>query len=232
MGRAQEFCTDNQLGTVPCSYFYTKKGNPPTVTSLVIRDVDANNTILGCSQLGPPAPPQVAQCTFHSSRFYGDFLFYQASPNDRTRIKTFLIGINGADVSLVIREGPTPDDYNCNELGPILQKSRILNQNGIGAAFFPRPVDGGIKTGDSGILGSLGGILDIPAGAFSYRVKRTTNFLPLFGQCSIIGNSLVLVGADGTRLGCCTITRTTQYSNTEIASLLGFQNEENPPVGK
>lgn len=219
-GRGRTFCTDNQLGSIPCSYLYDEKAGQET--SLVLRDPDG--TIIGCSRIGPPVPPQVATCTFHDYRFYGDFLFYQNSPVDRTHIKTYLTGVNGEDgYSLVIREGETPDDYNCDVLGP------ILGTGGPGEPFFPVP-RGGVKTGDAGALGSLGGILDIENGE-SLRVKAVTYYVPLYGQCSVIGNSLVLVGPNGERVACCTITRTSQYSNQEIASLLGNQNLEFPQSG-
>ena len=208
-GRGRLFCTDNQIGSIRTSDLYNEQSTQPV--SVV---VDDGGPIVACGEI-EPLRPQVAYTEFKSPTIFGQITFYQASPNDRTYARTYITGLRNQDVSLEIREG---GDGTCNQLSPILRRS------GPSTTPIGRAV-GAVKTGDTVVLGNLDRKLNIPANSQSYRVTRSSQYLPIFGPYSIVNNTLALVDGDGDPLACGAIIRQNDYPTGLAASILGYQDE-------
>lgn len=211
-GRMRAFCTDEQLGTIPASSIRR--------LSIAIKAADSSEDIISCANFQNIEP----ECSIVEFRtrgrrgIYGNLLFYQNDPNDRTFVRTYVTGLRQVNGSFEIREDPVPEDGDCSELGNIIVKPGAAPVIGV-----PVPSDG-IQTGDTVILGNLGPKLTIPNGAQSYRETVASSYLPLFGPYNITGHSLVLVRDDtGEPWACGTIERWHPFPVSLIASISGYQ---------
>ena len=217
-------CTDEQLGTIA--------ENTLSRLSLAIQDANGGFNVIACES-AQPINPECALVTFQSSRtrgIFGNLLFYQDDPNDRTFVRTYVTGLRQENASFIIRENPVPAPVedptrpgykirsNCSNttLGPIIMRP--------GAPVVGVPPSGSDQTGDTVILGNLGPKLTIPAGSQSYRETASSSYLPLFGPYNITGHSLVLVQDDtGEPLACGTIERWHPFPERLVASIAGYQ---------
>ena len=217
-------CTDEQLGTIA--------ENTLSRLSLAIQDANGGFNVIACES-AQPINPECAIVRFQSSRtrgIFGNLLFYQDDPNDRTFVRTYVIGLRQENASFIIRENPVPAPVedpqrpgykiqsNCSNttLGPIIMRP--------GAPVVGVPPPGSDQTGDTVILGNLGPKLTIPAGSQSYRETASSSYLPLFGPYNITGHSLVLVQDNtGEPLACGTIERWHPFPERLVASLTGYQ---------
>ena len=217
-------CTDEQLGTIA--------ENTLSRLSLAIQDANGGFNVIACES-AQPINPECARVTFQSSRtrgIFGNLLFYQDDPNDRTFVRTYVIGLRQENASFIIRENPVPAPVedpqrpgykiqsNCSNttLGPIIMRP--------GAPVVGVPPPGSDQTGDTVILGNLGPKLTIPAGSQSYRETASSSYLPLFGPYNITGHSLVLVQDNtGEPLACGTIERWHPFPERLVASITGYQ---------
>lgn len=222
-GRIRACCTDEQLGTIPF--------NKISELSLAIQGANGAPNVIACAS-AQPIDPECAIVTFMSSRrmgLFGNLLFYQSDPNDRTFVRTYVTGLRQVNASFVIRENPVPDpmpdparpgytiqsDCSNTSLGPIIMRP--------GAPVIGVP-PGTDVTGDTVILGNLGPKLTIPPGSQNYRVTASSSYLPLFGPYNITGHSLVLVRDDtGEPWACGTINRWHPFPERLVASLTGYQ---------
>lgn len=221
MDRARVCCTDCQLGAVPRTYLFNEQ-NPSAALVVVIRD--ENSTILGCSQL-EMIPPVSARTQLRYSSVFGDFLFWQTGPDDRTYVRVYLTGLNGRDFSLRIYTNPVQMGDTCDEqtLGAIFSKPG-------GEFILPRAPNAPL-TSDAGSIGALDVLLPLPPGQISVRNTTSSSFLPLFGPYSIVGKTLALVLEDTNRIVACNpIMRQGGYPQGELASLLAYQDLNNPPL--
>ena len=214
-------CTDEQLGTIA--------ENTLSGLSLAIQGANGVFNVIACES-AQPIYPECALVTFQSSRtrgIFGNLLFYQNDPNDRTFVRTYVTGLRQENVSFIIRENPVPapvrdptrpgykiqPDCSNTTLGPIITRP--------GAQGVPLSSD---VTGDTVILGDLGPKLTVPAGSQSYRETASSSYLPLFGPYNITGHSLVLVQDDtGEPLACGTINRWHPFPERLVASIAGYQ---------
>ena len=206
------FCTDEQLGVVPRSYLRR--------TSVAIKDANSAQNIIACAGF-QTIEPECAIVEFRTRGrrgIYGNLLFYQNDPNDRTFVRTYVTGLRKISGSFEIRENPVPEDGNCSNVGAIVIRPGAAPVIGV-------PVSSGAsQTGDTVVLGNLGPKLTIPEGAQNYRETAASSYLPLFGPYNITGNSLVLVRDDnGQPWACGTIRRWHPFPETLIASISGYQ---------
>ena len=204
-GRIKFFCTDIQLGSTNPNYFQNSENSPISV--VIEEETASGGGVLACSCF-ERLRPKVAHAKIEQS-FYEhvngrpghryelvDFYVYQSDPHDPTYIRLHRNGLEQAedindDLYIQIRERPVGEDKNCSNLGPV---------------FEPRPdfealpeIDNVIQTGERDNLGELRN--KIPLG----NPPRRTSWLPLFGQNSIIGRSLVLHDGDGNVINCANI---------------------------
>lgn len=218
--RAHQFCTDSQLGTVPRSYLFDEN-NPSNALLVAIRDEDSN--LLGCAPLGMISP-LTARAQLRYSSVYGDFLFWQSGPDDRTYVRVHLTGLNGNDFSLRIYCNPIPTaGCDIDALGEIFSKP--------GGEFFQAITEDSQLTNDGGLTGSLDVLLPLPPGQISLRTTTSSSYLPLFGPYSIMGKTLALVREDTNRVvACSAIMLQDEYPQGELSSLLAYQDLNNPPL--
>ena len=174
-----------------------------------------------CAQLELSEPLQ-GQAQFRTNTIFGDFLFWQVSPDDRTYVRTYLTGLRGVDYSLRVYTneiglGDTCDDET---LGDVFSKP--------GGEFV---IPGDTLTNDAGSVGNLDSLLPLEDGQESLRVTEASSFLPLFGPYSILDRTLALVNEEtGEIVACGPIVRQAEYPVAELASLSGYQNVNNPPL--
>lgn len=210
-GRARFFCTDNQIGSTPRSYLFDDG-----VTSVVAVVRDENDNLLGCANLEMVAP-LVGRSQFRTSTAFGDFLFWQTGPDDRTYVRAHLTGLRGDDFSLRIYASPVGMTGECNATA-------------LGGVYC-KPGRIAVLPGTTATIGNLDTLLPLGAGQTSLRTTVSSSTLPLFGPYSILGRTLALVRDDTDEIVACnTIMRDEEYPPGELASLLGYQNFNNPPL--
>lgn len=181
---------------------------------VVIRNSSGN--VLGCAPLEMPAPLQ-GRAQFRTFTVFGDFLFWQHGPDDRTYVRAHVTGLRGRDFDLVVFENaPTEAQHPCDkaQLGSVWSKP--------GGEF--------LQPGDGGAIGNLDSLLVLEEGQQSLRTTASTAFLPLFGPYSILDRGIGLVNENGVVEACAPIMRQAEYPPGEFASLLGYQDENNPPL--
>lgn len=220
-GRMRLCCTDNQLGLIPFSTFYSPSHNH--YISVKVGDMNAPGPD-GCARFDK-VRPQKAKAHFSGKDIFGTVVFYQASPLDRTFIQTHISSIRRRDVSFLIREMAVVDEKMCTAaaLGPVFSRSN--------SQIFSRPLSSsGIKTGDAFSIGSLGSAIPIAAGSQRVSSRSSSHYVPLFGPHSIVGRSLVIVenvpDVGAVPLACGSIERLTTYPDGEFGSFTGFQNRD------
>lgn len=216
-GRARIFCTDNQLGSVPLSYIYDAR-YPDRALTVTISD---NGVAVACAQL-EASEPLVGRTQFRTLTIFGDFLFWQAGPDDRTYIRAHLTGLRGVDYSLRVYTNEIGMSLLCTNkvLGEVFSKQ--------GGEFI---IPGDTLTNDAGSIGNLDSLLPLEEGQESLRVTVSSSFLPLFGPYSILDRTLALVNEEtGEIVACSAIMRQAEYPVAELASLSGYQDENNPPL--
>ena len=207
-GRGRVFCTDSQLGTVPFSYLRP--------LSVVIRD-GVDNEVISCAAL-TKFKPECAVARFQNRQLFGDVFFYQATPFDRTFVRSFITGFRQSNPRLLIRENAVPPNGSCVGLGEILRKQ--------GPIAFGVPITpGATLTGDSVLLGNLDPKIPISPDAQGLHSVSASSYLPLFGPYNIIGHSLSFETDEGT-IGCATIESLHPVPDDLVASILGFQEED------
>jgi hypothetical protein len=219
-GRARNLCTDNQIGSIPRHYLFDEN-DPQHALMVVIRDTDG--TPLACAALEMPAPLS-GRAQFRTLTVFGDFLFWQNGPDDRTYVRAHLTGLRGRNYALRIYENAVSDSnkHPCNltELGDVFSKT---------GGNFIQP--GLVLTNDAGPIGNLDALLPLEVGQESLQITSSSAFHPLFGPYTILGRTLGLFNMDtGEVEACSTIMRQTEYPPGEIASLLGYQDLNNPPL--
>lgn len=186
---------------------------------MVIRD-DAG-AMLGCAQLALVDPLQ-GRAQFRSLTTFGDFLFWQNGPDDRTYVRAHLTGLRGTDYSLRIFTNKLEMGEPCNPdtLGDVVSKQ--------GGEFI---LPGNTPTNDGGSIGNLDALLQLVDGQQSLRTTVSSAFLPLFGPYSVLDRTLGLVNEEtGVIEACGTIMRQAEYPLGEFASLSGYQDINNPPL--
>ena len=212
-GRARIACSDSQLGVVPRHYIFNED-IPDHALLAVIRDGDG--VAVACAQFEMVAA-LVGRSMFRSLTTFGDFYFWQQGPDDRTYIRAHLTGLNGVDYALRIFEGES-DTCDITELG-----SMIFRQGG---DFIIPSVEGSTT-----LLGNLDDLFTLEDGQQSLRTTVSTAFLPLFGPHTILQNTLALVEEQTGHIeACAKIERQAEYPPGELASLIGFQDINNPPL--
>lgn len=217
-GRARLLCTDNQLGSIRRDYLFDKR-HPEHALMVVIRDNEGRP--LGCAVLEMPAP-QLGRAQFRTLSVFGDFFFWQNGPDDRTYVRTHLTGLRGTDYSLRIFENTAIMTHPCDldELGNVFSKQ--------GGEFI---LPANLLTNDAGAIGNLDSLLVLVEGQQSLRTTVSSSFLPLFGPYTILGRTLGLVNEEtGVVEACNTIMRQEDYPQGELASLLAYQDLNNPPL--
>lgn len=218
MGSHSRFiCTDNQLGSVPLSDIYDER-YPERALTVVLTTVTGNRT---CAQL-EAVDSLNGRAQFRTLTIFGDFHFWQVSPDDRTYVRAHLTGLRGVDYSLRVYTNEIGMGEACNDggLGDVFSKE--------GGEFI---IPGDTLTNDAGSIGNLDSLLPLEEGQESLRVTVASSFLPLFGPYSILGRTLALVNeATGDIVACGTIMRQGEVPLTEIASFSGFQDLNNPPL--
>ena len=212
-GRARNVCTDNQIGSTPREYLFDSR-TPEHGLVVVIRD--ANGNVLGCAPLEMVAPLQ-GRAQFRTLTAFGDFLFWQNGPDDRTYVRAHVTGLRGMDFAVrVFENAPMGMMHPCDqdELGAVWSKP--------GGEFF--------QPGGGGAIGNLDDLLVLEEDQQSLRTTVSTAFLPLFGPYSILDRGLGFVNNEGEVVACAPIMRQEEYPPGEFASLLGFQDQNNPPL--
>lgn len=217
-GRARSVCTDNQIGSIPRTDLFDGR-HPEHALIVAIRD--AGGMLLGCSPL-TLAPPLQGRAQFRTLTIFGDFLFWQNGPDDRTNVRTYLTGLRGTDYSLRVFAEKVEMNEPCD---PALLGSVTSRQGG----EFILPGD--TPTNDAGRIGNLDALLMLNAGQNSLRTTTTTSFLPLFGPHTILNCTLGLFNEEtGVIEACAAIMNQEEYPPEELASLMGFQSDNNPPL--
>lgn len=221
--RARICCTDNQLGSVPRTYLFDKNF-PNDILTVVIGD-ESTTGCLGCSTLEMIRPVVArAQFRFHLTGF-ADLYFWQTGPDDVTNVRAHITGLDtNDDYSLRIFTNPAEPMGNCSAalLGPMISRP---------GSVVSTPPNPNILTDDMCDLGNLDAIVPIDLGTPAVRLSTKTNFLPLFGPFSVVGNSVGLFRLrDSMIVGCATIMRQEAYPQGELASLLGYQDIDNRPI--
>lgn len=217
-GRARALCTDSQLGTIPIDYLFDKQ-NPENALLVVLQD-DAGE-LLGCAPLQMSAP-LTGRAQFRTLTVFGDFLFWQNGPDDRTYVRTHLTGLRGTDYSLRIFTEKVEMYQECDPetLGNVLSKQ--------GGEFI---LPGNTATNDAGSIGNLDSLLTLEADQQFLRTTVSTSSLPLFGPYTILDCTLGLVNEEtGVIEACGAIMRQADYPQGELASLFGYQDLNNPPL--
>lgn len=214
-GRAHSFCSDSQIGSIPRSYLFDDV-HPQHSLVLAIRDPDG--TALGCAQLEKVKPLTGRTQFATTGGIFGDFLFWQTGPDDRTYIRAHVTGLRNDDYSLRIYENALMgQECTFNVLGDVLSRMN-------GEFFLP-------PDAESGGLGNLDALIPLDNVQF-FRDTVSTNSVPLFGHNSVLDHTLVLVRETNpeTIVACGDIMRQMEYPRGEIASLQGYQDANNPPL--
>lgn len=217
-GRARLLCTDNQIGSIPREYLFDER-HPEHALVVVIRD--AAGVPLGCAALEMPAP-QLGRAQFRTLSAFGDFFFWQNGPDDRTYVRAHVTGLRGADYSLRIFEKAVEMTHPCDldALGNVFSKP---------GGEFIQP--GSSLTNDAGVIGNLDALLILEDGQQSLRTTVSSSSLPLFGPYTILERTLGLVNEEtGIVEACGVIMRQAPYPQGELASLLAYQDLNNPPL--
>ncbi len=220
--RARSFCSDNGLGSIPRTVLFDEN-NPQDRFSIVIGEASGGPGILGCAALELISPLH-AKTELRTSTIRGLFDFWQNGPDDRTNIRADLTGLDDEDYSLRIFRDPAPPmGMACGDLGGVFQR----NGGVITSAVNPNcPL-----TRDSCITGNLDSIFPLERGQRSFRMTVSTSTLPLFGPYTIIGRSLGLVlESTNEIIACSTIMLEQGAPQGELASILGYQDFNNPPL--
>lgn len=210
------FCTDSQIGSTPRSYLFD---DVHPEHSLVVAIREADGSPLGCAQL-EMVQPLTGRTQFRTTGgIFGDFLFWQTGPDDRTYVRAHVTGLRNDDYSLRIYEEALEMGEPCTfaALGNVLTRMN-------GEFFLP-------PDAASGTLGSLDALIPLDNVQF-FRDTVSTNNLPLFGHNSILDHTLVLVRDPDpeTIVACGNIMRQLDYPQGELASLQGYQDANNPPL--
>ena len=218
--RARVFCTDNQLGTVPRSYLFSES-NPDQALLVAIHDDSSNPLACAAFEM---ITPITARAQLRYSSVFGDFLFWQTGPDDRTFVRVHLTGLNREDYSLRIHCNSIPaSGCDAEELGEVFSKP--------GGEFILPRTDDSPMTPDAGDTGNLDVLLGLPPGQVSVRTTTSTTNLPLFGPFSVMGKTLALVREDTGRIVACSeIMLQGEYPQGELSSVTGYQNVNNPPL--
>ena len=209
-GRIKAFCTDEQLGLVPRSSI-----SPLT---LVVQGANGSDDRIACCT-NLPVEPKAAYVYFRTRTLFGNMLFYQTGPHDRTFVRTYVIGLNGEAGYFQIHENACPPGVGCDDdvVGDIYDKPGTrLYGNGVFSGA-------GIDTGNLGPIGRLDPKLSDISSANSYRRTDSSSYLPLFGPYSIIGRCLVLYNAEGEPWACSTIMDWSPIPERIVPSILGYQ---------
>lgn len=221
-GTAEATCSDNQLGTIPRSYIFDEL-DPRGRLTVRIGDGTPADGPLGCATL-EKIVPQTARAQFRTNTIFGDFLFWQTGPDDRTFVRAHLTGLNrNRNYSLRIYQGERMMGQPCASIG-----SRALFRRTGRIASLPL---GDRLTNDACVTGNLDSVLPIPIGSNSLRTTQSSSFHPLFGPFTLVGNTLALINDDTNMvIACANIMREPDYPQGRHASLIGYQNLDNPPL--
>lgn len=214
-------CSDSQLGTVPPEYLFDKR-DPESALLVVVRD--ASGAVLGCSQLESVAP-QVGRTQIRTRTIAGDFVFWQTGPDDRTYVRAHVTGLRGRNYALRVYTNMVEGNKECTpeNLGDVFSKP--------GGEFVLPGNLNGPPTNDASSIGNLDALLTLEEGQKSLRTTVTSSFLPLFGPYSIQERTLGLLNEmTGKVEACGVIMRDAEYPPSEVASLQGFQDQNNPPL--
>lgn len=127
-----------------------------------------------------------------------DFYVYQSDPHDPTYIRVYTNDLPqpnqfGDMPYIQIRERPVGADKNCSNLGPVFEPRPYFDES-------LSDIDNVIQTGERDFIGELRNKIPLNRNVFR------TSWLPLFGEKSIVGRSLVLHDGDGRPVNCATIT--------------------------
>ncbi len=222
-GRARELCIDNQLGVTPRDYLFDER-YPQNALSVVIRN--SSGQALGCAQLDM-VQPLVGRAQFRTATAFGDLLFWQTGPDDRTYIRAHITGLRGTDYSLRVFSEKLQMDETCSfeNLGAMFSKR--------GGEFILPGIPNGPPTDDASTVGNLDNLLPLNPGDESLRTTVSTSHLPLFGPHSILQRTVGFVNEESGEVEACgVVMRQVEYPPSELASLLGYQTENNPPLPK
>ena len=211
--RARNYCTDTSIGTSPRTYLVDE--NYPNDRGTVVV-TDTNNVPLGCATL-ELVQPVLARAQFRGDGLiYGDFLFWQYGPDDRTYVRSSLTGLRDENHALRIFSGD-----RCDRTGPVFTRPNPVY----------RPPFSGTPTHDVNDIGNLDTLLPLEPKQRSLRTTVSSSSLPLFGPFTVVGKTLGLVDEDTNRIVACgPIMRENDYPTGELASLLGYQTANNPPL--
>ena len=196
------FCTDTQLGCVRYNYY----------GPYFIAVQDADGTVIGCSRF-EPVQPRAARSYFRNGTILVDAFFYQYDPHDPTYLRFHARNLYKKAGSFQIREKPVTND-RCENLGAVYEPR-------FGFESLPE-TNLIIQTGDRDHLGELRNKVGSLANLFNFYDQIRNSYVPLFGDYTIIGKSLVLLDTKGTVIACGNITLQSPYTVPSSRTLASY----------